>query len=184
MPRKAAEGAHLPNEKHIEKQPCDGPENPVKMASEKNCQIVAKVPSVQQGPEVAVLVRLPHRPGLVSPDGARISKSKMLVGYSSTSKSNWTAGLLHGPIAFPYGAMSINRRMQASNVERKLQLAGGLNNWLISLGLDQFVRIFQGKKAHKFQLVNLTMKRLKDMGADAVGPRRKLMHAIESLSAV
>ncbi|KAK6942496.1 Sterile alpha motif domain [Dillenia turbinata] len=184
MPRKAAEGAHLSNEKDIQKQPCDRPENPVKIATEKNCEIVAQVPSAQQGPKVAVLVKPPHRPGLVNPDGGSISKSRKFLRYSSTSKRNWTAGLLPGPVGFPDGAMLINRRMQASNVERKLRLAGGLNNWLMSLGLDQFVRIFRGKKVHKFQLVNLTMKKLKDMGANAVGPRRKLMHAIESLSAV
>jgi len=75
----------------------------------------------------------------------------------------------------------LNQRMRASNLDRKLQRAGGLSHWLASLGLDQFVKIFQGKNVNKFQLVNLTMKKLKDMGADAVGPRRKLMHAIDCL---
>lgn len=75
----------------------------------------------------------------------------------------------------------LNQRMRASNLDRKLQRAGGLSHWLVSLGLDQFVKIFQGKNVNKFQLVNLTMKKLKDMGADAVGPRRKLMHAIDCL---
>lgn len=75
----------------------------------------------------------------------------------------------------------VNHRMRASNLDRKLQRAGGLSRWLASLGLHQFVEIFQGKNVNKFQLVNLTMKKLKDMGADAVGPRRKLMHAIDCL---
>lgn len=75
----------------------------------------------------------------------------------------------------------VNHRMRASNLDRKLQRAGGLSRWLASLGLDRFVKIFQGKNVNKFQLVNLTMKKLKDMGADAVGPRRKLMHAIDCL---
>ncbi|XP_052881127.1 uncharacterized protein LOC108461683 isoform X2 [Gossypium arboreum] len=77
------------------------------------------------------------------------------------------------------GSMILNRRLRVSNLERKLQQAGGLTRWLKSLGLDQFVRIFQAKSINKFQLVNLNMQKLKDMGADAVGPRRKLIHAID-----
>ncbi|WRX25216.1 Sterile alpha motif domain - like 7 [Theobroma cacao] len=80
------------------------------------------------------------------------------------------------PIA---GSMLLNRRLRVSNLERKLQQAGGLSRWLTSIGLGQFVRIFQAKSVNKFQLVNLNMQKLKDMGADAVGPRRKLIHAID-----
>ncbi|KAM7261942.1 hypothetical protein ACFE04_021019 [Oxalis oulophora] len=72
----------------------------------------------------------------------------------------------------------LNQRLRAENLERKLQRAGGLSRWLKSLGLEQFVTILQEKCVNKFQLVNLTMNKLKDMGAYAVGPRRKLMHAI------
>ncbi|XP_042509715.1 uncharacterized protein LOC122085388 [Macadamia integrifolia] len=74
-----------------------------------------------------------------------------------------------------------NRSMRALNLERKLERAGGLSRWLVSQGLGQFVQIFQRKKINKFQLVNLTMSKLKDMGADAVGPRRKLIHALDCL---
>ncbi|KAJ4969838.1 hypothetical protein NE237_002937 [Protea cynaroides] len=74
-----------------------------------------------------------------------------------------------------------HRRMRALNLERKLQRAGGLSKWLVSQGLGQFVQIFQRKNVNKFQLVNLTMNKLKDMGADAVGPRRKLIHALDCL---
>ncbi|CAI9097518.1 OLC1v1033965C1 [Oldenlandia corymbosa var. corymbosa] len=79
------------------------------------------------------------------------------------------------------GQLTMNARMRASNIERKLQRAGGLNNWLISIGLQRFVKLFQQRNVNKFQLANLTMKKLKDMGAQAVGPRRKLMHAIDCL---
>nr|XP_043632912.1 uncharacterized protein LOC122604079 [Erigeron canadensis]XP_043632913.1 uncharacterized protein LOC122604079 [Erigeron canadensis] len=79
------------------------------------------------------------------------------------------------------GHMLVNPNMRALNLERKLKKAGGLNNWLLSLGLGQFVKIFRAKRVGKVQLVNLTMKELKDMGANAVGPRRKLMHAIDCL---
>nr|KAJ0221732.1 hypothetical protein LSAT_V11C200087570 [Lactuca sativa] len=79
------------------------------------------------------------------------------------------------------GHMLVNTKMRALNLERKLKRAGGLNSWLVSLGLGQFVKIFRCKRVGKMQLVNLTMKKLKDMGAVAVGPRRKLMHAIDCL---
>ena len=72
-----------------------------------------------------------------------------------------------------------DKMMKSSNLERKIVRAGGLDSWLSSLGLEQFTRVFRGKKFNKFQLANLSMKKLKDMGAHAVGPRRKLIHAIE-----
>ncbi|XP_009793742.1 uncharacterized protein LOC107796092 [Nicotiana tabacum] len=75
----------------------------------------------------------------------------------------------------------INKRMRAINLERKLQSAGGLRSWLVSRGLDHFVSIFQSKSINKYQLANLTMEKLKEMGSHAVGPRRKLIHAIDCL---
>ncbi|KAK9170219.1 hypothetical protein Syun_002359 [Stephania yunnanensis] len=75
-----------------------------------------------------------------------------------------------------------SKKLRASNLERKLNNAGGLSRWLLSLGLEQFVQIFRRNNMNKFQLLSLTMSKLKDMGADAVGPRRKLIHAIECLS--
>ncbi|XP_057784698.1 uncharacterized protein LOC131002044 isoform X2 [Salvia miltiorrhiza] len=75
----------------------------------------------------------------------------------------------------------LNQRMRASYLEKKIRKAGGLENWLISLGLARFIKVFQMRRVGKFQLANLTMQKLKDMGTDAVGPRRKLMHAIDCL---
>lgn len=75
----------------------------------------------------------------------------------------------------------LNQRMRAVYLEKKLRRAGGLENWLVSLGLTRFVRVFKMRRVGKFQLANLTMQKLKDMGTDAVGPRRKLMHAIDCL---
>ncbi|XP_071706901.1 uncharacterized protein [Rutidosis leptorrhynchoides] len=79
------------------------------------------------------------------------------------------------------GHMLVNPKMRALNLERKINRAGGLNSWLLSLGLGQFVKIFRCQRVGKVQLMNLTMKKLKDMGVHAVGPRRKLMHAIDCL---
>lgn len=74
-----------------------------------------------------------------------------------------------------------NQQIREVNVEKKLRRAGGLNMWLISQGLGQFIQIFKRENIDKIQLLNLTMGELKDMGATAVGPRRKLIHAIDTL---
>ncbi|XP_010263128.1 PREDICTED: uncharacterized protein LOC104601481 [Nelumbo nucifera] len=87
----------------------------------------------------------------------------------------------HGSVSCLYGGVLQNHRMRALSLERKLAIAGGLSRWLVSLGLGQFIQIFQSRNIDKFQLVNLTMNKLKDMGANAVGPRRKLLHAIDCL---
>lgn len=109
-------------------------------------------------------------------------KSHKVLGVSKTSKTiAQTRLLLHGPSDFYDGGMPLNQRLRALNLERRIQKAGGLSCWLASLGLGQFVKLFQRKGLNKFQLVNLNMKKLKDMGAIAVGPRRKLMHAIDCI---
>lgn len=84
--------------------------------------------------------------------------------------------------SLPTGALNVvNQRVRAQNLERKLEGLGGLRRWLVSKGLDRFVKVFEREKVGKYQLVNLTMRMLKDMGTDAVGPRRKLIHAIDCL---
>ncbi|KAL9270530.1 hypothetical protein AKJ16_DCAP15063, partial [Drosera capensis] len=75
----------------------------------------------------------------------------------------------------------LDMKLRVANLERKLIRAGGLNQWLASLGLEQFIKIFKGKVVSRLQVANLSMKKLKDMGALAVGPRRKLMHALDCL---
>lgn len=105
-------------------------------------------------------------------------KPHRLVGVSNTSKTIKQPRTLFAPRRFS-NFTTLDRGLRASNLERKLERAGGLNKWLASLGLEQFVRMFQGKIISKYQLVNLTMKKLKDMGANAVGPRRKLIHAMD-----
>lgn len=85
-------------------------------------------------------------------------------------------------MAFTDSSKFLNRRMRASYLDKKLKEAGGLDNWLVSLGLGRFVKVFHRRKVGKFHLTNLTMEKLKVMGGtNAVGPRRKLMHAIDCL---
>ncbi|KGN48325.1 uncharacterized protein LOC105435895 [Cucumis sativus] len=115
-----------------------------------------------------------------NPDNVFNSRSYKVLGLSNSTKSmKQQPRQLHCPGGFLTGGTLLNLRLRALNLERNLQKAGGLIRWLESLGLDQFVGIFQRKSISKFHLVNLTMKKLKDMGANAVGPRRKLIHAIE-----
>lgn len=67
-------------------------------------------------------------------------------------------------------------------LRKNLAKAGGLRRWLVSNGLAQFAEIFQREKVDEFCLLQLTMATLKEMGSYAVGPRRKLIHAIDCLS--
>ncbi|XP_057519904.1 uncharacterized protein LOC130800408 [Amaranthus tricolor] len=75
--------------------------------------------------------------------------------------------------------LNLTYKMRALNLEKTIVSAGGLGKWLFSLGLGRFEGIFRTKNVNKFELVNMSMKKLKEMGAHAVGPRRKLIHAIE-----
>ncbi|KAL0346937.1 UNVERIFIED_CONTAM: hypothetical protein Scaly_1709700 [Sesamum calycinum] len=105
----------------------------------------------------------------------RSFRDNMGIGKCSTSRGHNRMMIYADSSAF------LDPRMRASYLEKKLKKAGGLENWLVSLGLTRFVKVFQRRSITKFQLANLTMKKLKDMGTDAVGPRRKLMHAINCL---
>ncbi|KAG1367958.1 putative Connector enhancer of kinase suppressor of ras 2 [Cocos nucifera] len=92
------------------------------------------------------------------------------------------SGMIGGAPRLPVGALNVvNQRMRALNIERELKGFGGLRNWLAYHGLDRFIKIFERKRLGVYQLVNLTVSKLKDMGAHAVGPRRKLIHALDRL---
>ncbi|XP_008793616.1 uncharacterized protein LOC103709869 [Phoenix dactylifera] len=112
-------------------------------------------------------VRVPGDGNVAVPNKTRIIRRSRTIG---------------GAPRLPVGALNVvNQRMRALNLERELKGFGGLRNWLLSQDLDRFIRIFEREKLGVYQLVNLTMSKLKDMGADAVGPRRKLIHALDSL---
>ncbi|XP_062195495.1 uncharacterized protein LOC133898781 [Phragmites australis] len=74
-----------------------------------------------------------------------------------------------------------NKIMRARLLKRRVAGFGGLRNWLFDCGLGWFVDILDSEKLGMYQLVSLTMNQLKEMGLVAVGPRRKLIHAIDSL---
>ncbi|CAN8259683.1 unnamed protein product [Cochlearia groenlandica] len=88
------------------------------------------------------------------------------------------------PIRFPRvmcrSVVMDNEKLRVLNLEKKVEKAGGLNEWVGSIGLGrEFERMLRGQRMSKFQVANLTMEKLKQMGALAVGPRRKLIHAIQ-----
>lgn len=178
-------------------------QSPRKTNSELQCpsansaskQSVHEPEKSRSSPEQAIqppLVVLPSEPNLNSKKPSSISQrttsdNPPLLSHSHSHRE----GNVVGPCSTPKGSKGIkifahstsflNLRMRASYVEKKLKKAGGLENWLVSLGLTRFVKVFQMRRVGKFQLANLTMQKLKDMGTDAVGPRRKLMHAIDCL---
>uniref|UniRef100_A0A7N0ZUT4 SAM domain-containing protein n=1 Tax=Kalanchoe fedtschenkoi TaxID=63787 RepID=A0A7N0ZUT4_KALFE len=108
-------------------------------------------------------------------------RDKSLTVEGTQKPMNRQRRLLTGSTDSTDGGVFLNQLMRASNLDNKIRRAGGLSNWLASLGLHQFVGVFNRRRVDRFQLVNLSMKKLKDMGVKAVGPRRKLMHAIDCL---
>ncbi|KAI5425202.1 uncharacterized protein LOC127125488 [Lathyrus oleraceus] len=158
---------------------CNEQEKTISLAGQTEIHTASKSPSplLLKSPS-ANSPRVDQRVESENPHEVSSLKSHRLVGLSNTSKAFKQPRALLAPRRSSNLA-TLNRGLRASNLERKLERAGGLNKWLTSLGLDQFVRMFQGKIISKYQLVNLTMKKLKDMGANAVGPRRKLIHAMD-----
>ncbi|RVW96491.1 hypothetical protein CK203_029749 [Vitis vinifera] len=156
-------------------------EKSTSLGSQRDIQVTQKIPSAQPVSTSVKPPRLYFGRGSDNTEGVGTFKPQRMLGPNSAAKAIKRPTLLHEPINFPIGGVLLNQRMRALNLERKLQRAGGLSRWLALLGLGQFVKIFQRRSVDKFQLINLTMKKLKDMGADAVGPRRKLIHAIDCL---
>ncbi|RDX85126.1 hypothetical protein CR513_33722, partial [Mucuna pruriens] len=149
------------------------------LAVQKESHAERRAPPTLPKPTVVNPPSLDQRIESENPHQMNSLKSHKLLGISDTSKVIKQPRTLLAPRGPSNNLETLNKNLRASNLERKLERAGGLSKWLTSLGLGQFVRIFHGKSVSKYQLVNLTMKKLKDMGASAVGPRRKLIHAID-----
>lgn len=171
---------HVPTIKPTDNQP-----HQVEMHTEAHVVCEREVPKSLTPelaiPTVAKVVRQFPRP-LRQSERERLEsrpmpsfKTNRTTGVCSTSKITKLS-----IITADRGGM-INKRIRAINLERKLESAGGLRSWLVSRGFEHFVNIFQTKSINKYQLANLTMEKLKEMGSHAVGPRRKLIHAIDCL---
>lgn len=122
----------------------------------------------------------PNRKVSASPLHHPSETCKLLKTSKTSSKVvKQREGFTSHSCSLPTVSFLVKQRLRTRNLERKLESAGGLSRWLMSLGLGQFVRMFERRSVNKFQLAGLTMQKLKDMGSFPVGPRRKLMHAIE-----
>lgn len=166
-------GFHLPNQeiqKHIElklSSLTDHTEKPLLLPPKLD------IPTARRSPRpVTTIQKLPKK-------AKHIQINTLRHHYMPTLHSR--SKLKKPAFSFLGSGLFLSQRMRASILEKKLQKAGGISRWLASMGLARFVTIFQRKKVGKFQLANISMKKLKDMGVDAVGPRRKLMHAIDCI---
>ncbi len=56
-----------------------------------------------------------------------------------------------------------------------------IGGWLRSLGLEEYETAFRENKVDPAVLPKLTAEDLKDLGVAAVGDRRKLLEALESM---
>ncbi|PUZ51275.1 hypothetical protein GQ55_6G170000 [Panicum hallii var. hallii] len=105
---------------------------------------------------------------------------KGLFHQGSEQVANST-GIMYNPRMPVISSPVADKIMRARLLERRVARFGGLRNWLFDCGLGWFVGILDNEKLGMYQLVSLTMTQLKEMGLVAVGPRRKLIHAIDSL---
>ncbi|KAJ1390678.1 Sterile alpha motif domain [Sesbania bispinosa] len=170
----------LPLETYTLNPPDNEHEKTILLAAQKETHAVRRAPASLPKSPLANPSCVDQRIESENPHHVSILKSHshQLLGVSNISKVIKQPRTSLAP-RMSSNLATLNQGLRASNLERKLERAGGLRKWLTSLGLEQFVRIFQGKSISKYQLVNLTMKKLKDMGSSAVGPRRKLIHAID-----
>ncbi|KAJ3684634.1 hypothetical protein LUZ61_013798 [Rhynchospora tenuis] len=112
------------------------------------------------------------------PDATQFTVPKPLKsGNIQTRKGNVVKRSL--PVVnFQFGTTG----MRLLNFERGIKEHGGIRKWLLSNGFQRFVPILEREKVGLHQLFVISMENLKKMGVTPVGPRRKLIYAIEKLS--
>lgn len=99
-----------------------------------------------------------------------------------------TSDLRHWEVEFlddqshVYPVLSANQSFKVLTLKKQLEKAGGLSKWLFSVGLERFVEVFEKRMFNELELLLLNMDDVKKMGIAAVGPRRKLIWAINHLS--
>lgn len=103
------------------------------------------------------------------------------LSHQATEKATSPLGNMYDPGMPIISSHVTNKVLRARLLQRRVARFGGLKNWLLSCGLGWFVKILDSEGIGMYQMVSLTMNQLKEMGLIAVGPRRKLIHAIDSL---
>lgn len=101
--------------------------------------------------------------------------------HEDTEKATSSFGNIYRPRLPIISSHLTNKVMRARLLEKRVAGFGGLRNWLLTCGFGWFVEILDSEQLGMCQIVSLTMNQLKEMGLVAVGPRRKLIHAIDSL---
>ncbi|KAM3211655.1 hypothetical protein ACQJBY_065034 [Aegilops geniculata] len=99
----------------------------------------------------------------------------------ATEKATSPLGNMYDPGLPVISSNVTNKVLRARLLQRRVARFGGLRNWLLTCGLGWFVKKLDSEGIGMYQMVSLTMNQLKEMGLVAVGPRRKLIHAIDSL---
>uniref|UniRef100_A0A453S4Q5 SAM domain-containing protein n=1 Tax=Aegilops tauschii subsp. strangulata TaxID=200361 RepID=A0A453S4Q5_AEGTS len=103
------------------------------------------------------------------------------LSHQATEKATSPLGNMYDPGLPVISSNVTNKVLRARLLQRRVARFGGLRNWLLTCGLGWFVKILDSEGIGMYQMVSLTMNQLKEMGLIAVGPRRKLIHAIDSL---
>ncbi|KAF7102073.1 hypothetical protein CFC21_103260 [Triticum aestivum] len=103
------------------------------------------------------------------------------LSHQATEKATSPLGNMYDPGLPVISSNVTNKVLRARLLQRRVARFGGLRNWLLTCGLGWFVKILDSEGIGMYQMVSLTMNQLKEMGLIAVGPRRKLIHAIDCL---
>merc|ERR1711966_109773 len=73
------------------------------------------------------------------------------------------------------------RKTKQQNGEQSKDMGNALINWLEQLSLGKYTRIFMRQEVDFDTLVELSSEDLRDMGITALGPRKKLVAAINAM---
>ncbi|VAI88683.1 unnamed protein product [Triticum turgidum subsp. durum] len=103
------------------------------------------------------------------------------LSHQAAEKATSPLGNMYDPGLPVISSNVTNKVLRARLLQRRVARFGGLRNWLLTCGLGWFVKILDSEGIGMYQMVSLTMSQLKEMGLIAVGPRRKLIHAIDSI---
>lgn len=126
------------------------------------------------------MMEIREKPSVSEQPKAAYSMLNAKKGRASANKnrsSSSSQAYAHGVGSM--GAVNVvNLRMRAMNMERKL---GGLPPLLGHASHRFMAAVLESKTLSQYQLANLTTSKLKDMGMNTVGRRRKLIHAIDLL---
>jgi hypothetical protein len=163
------------------------PQTDMSITSTKQCRLTRS--SEKGHPESIAHKGIPKMVAEISPHSpagpvAKSELTKVVRGPSHqyTGKVTSSVGSMDKPRMPVVSSHVMDKIMRARLLERRVAGLGGLKNWLFDCGLGWFIDILDSENLGMYQLVSLTMNQLKEMGLVAVGPRRKLIHAIDSLS--